>query len=167
MVAKRIVAPGNLIDSLEAPSSTLFTTYPQVHIPLNLYENTWSTSASPNYIQLSGTSMATPFVSATVALMLQQHPNLTPDQVKARLMKTADKTTFPVSSSYTDPTTGITYKERYDIFTIGAGYLNVGNALYSADLAPTGTYALSPALAFNTNGTLAFVNAANVVWETT
>ncbi len=33
--------------------------------------------------------MATPVVSGTVALMLQQNPALTPDQVKARLMKTA------------------------------------------------------------------------------
>src|SRR5208283_287983 len=98
-----IVAPGNLIDSVEAPNSTLFTNYPQVDIALNLYENTYSTAPSPNYIQLSGTSMATPFVSATVALMLQQHPNLTPDQIKARLMKTADKTTFPATSAYTDP----------------------------------------------------------------
>ena len=88
--------------------------------------------------------MATPFVSATVALMLQQHPTLTPDQVKARLMKSADKTTFPTASSYTDPTTGITYKERYDIFTIGAGYLNVNNALYSTDLAPAGDLCAVP-----------------------
>ena len=40
MVAKPdIVAPGNLIDSLEAPNSTIFTNYPQVDILLNLYEN--------------------------------------------------------------------------------------------------------------------------------
>jgi subtilisin family serine protease len=86
MVAKPdIVAPGNSIDSLEAPNSTIFTNYPQVDILLDLYENvpgvtasvssvtsTLSALISPNYIQLSGTSMATPFVSATVALMLQQ-----------------------------------------------------------------------------------------------
>jgi serine protease AprX len=35
--------------------------------------------------------MATPVVSGTVALMLQQNPALTPDQLKARLMKTASK----------------------------------------------------------------------------
>ena len=52
------------------------------------------------YYELSGTSMATPMVSGAVALMLQQKPALTPDQVKARLMKTAWKgigqyTSFP------------------------------------------------------------------------
>jgi len=61
-------------------------------------------------------------------------------------MKTADKTTLPATSSYTDPTTDITYSERHDIFTIGAGYLNVGNALFSTDLAPAGLSAMSPAL---------------------
>ena len=37
----------------------------------------------------SGTSMATPHVSGTVALMLQVNPNLTPAQVKAALRETA------------------------------------------------------------------------------
>ena len=35
--------------------------------------------------------MATPIVSGAVALVLQQNPSMTPDQVKARLMKTAWK----------------------------------------------------------------------------
>ena len=39
-------------------------------------------------------------------------------------------------SSYTDPTTGITYTDQYDIFTVGAGYLDVAAALGNTDLAP-------------------------------
>jgi serine protease AprX len=54
--------------------------------------------------------------------MLQQNPNLTPDQVKARLMKTAYKT-FPVSSVAADPSAGLTYTSYYDLFTVGAGYI--------------------------------------------
>jgi hypothetical protein len=50
--------------------------------------------------------------------------HLTPDQVKARLMKTASKT-FPTLSTATDPTTGISYTSYYDIFTVGAGYVDI------------------------------------------
>ena len=41
------------------------------------------------YQALDGTSMATAVTSGVVALMLQAHPELTPDQVKFRLMYTA------------------------------------------------------------------------------
>lgn len=41
------------------------------------------------YIALSGTSMATPHVSGVVALMLQAHPDWTPDKIKQQLMNTA------------------------------------------------------------------------------
>ena len=45
-----------------------------------------------------------------------------------------------------DPTSGITYTDEYDIFTIGAGYLNIPAALQNRDsfsgaaLSPTATY---------------------------
>lgn len=44
-----------------------------------------------SYFRMSGTSMAAPMVSASVALLLQDEPALTPDQVKYRLTATANK----------------------------------------------------------------------------
>src|ERR1700733_9262206 len=132
MIAKPdVVAPGNLVDSLLAPGSTLVKEYPGNILPASSY-TTARVSGAPLYFTLSGTSMATPVVSGAVALMIQKDPSLTPDTVKARLMKTASKT-FPVMSTATDPTKGQTYTDSYDMFTVGAGYVNIAPALTNYD----------------------------------
>jgi len=106
--------------------------------------------------------MAAPAVSGAVALLLQQNSKLTPDQVKARLMKTAYKT-FPQYSTYTDPTTGVTYTDQYDLFTVGAGYLDVQAALANTD-SFTGV-ATSPMVAYDsTTQSVYFVNNNFAVW---
>src|SRR5216684_6407718 len=142
-----VVAPGNRVVSLYQSGSTLSVLLPNNPVVLPYYKSTSPSNLSGTYFTLSGTSMATPVVSAAAALVLQQNPLLTPDQVKARLMKTASKT-FPSSSGITDPSTGITYYEQYDIFTIGAGYLDVQAALMNTDVA-SGT-AHSPKAVYNT-----------------
>ncbi len=60
--------------------------------------------------------------------MIQLDPGITPDTVKARLMKTAFKS-FPAVSNYTDPTTGQSFTDQYDVFTIGAGYVDIAGRL--------------------------------------
>jgi serine protease AprX len=126
-----LVAPGNLVDSLLAPGSTLARTFPGNVVAPSSYMRTGSATA-PVYFQLSGTSMATPVVSAAAAILIQREPGLSPDTVKARLMKTASKN-FPLTSIAVDPQTGAVYPSTYDIFTVGAGYLDIAASLGNHD----------------------------------
>ena len=139
-----LVAPGNKIISTLPAGLTLSNTYPQ-------------NSVGGGYFSLSGTSMATPVVSAAAAILLQQHPNLNPEQVKARLMRTATKN-FPASSVYVDPATGISYTSYYDTFTVGSGYLDITAALGDGNVA-NGS-ARTPYV--NYNSLLGVVSVANV-----
>ncbi len=164
IVKPDLVAPGNRVVSDDNMSATLPTNYPVNMVPLQYFESIGTSNLSNQYFTLSGTSMATPVVSGAAALLIQQNPSLTPDQIKARLMKTALKT-FPTNSTVTDPTTGITYTDYYDIFTVGAGYVNIASALANNDVA-VGS-AMSPTVVYNsTTGQVSLVHGAGVVWGT-
>ncbi len=71
-----LVAPGVDITSLRVPGSYLDKMSPD-------------NRTGSQYLTLSGTSMSTPIVSGIAALILSAHPELTPDQVKQRLLSTA------------------------------------------------------------------------------
>lgn len=163
VVKPDIVAPGNAIVSLADHGSTLEVKYPGN----GRNEYGGKLGIAKPYFVLSGTSMATPVVAGAVALLLNQNPALTPDQVKARLMKTAYKT-FPVVSIAIDAKTWQTFTEYYDLFTVGAGYLDIDAALNNADLAPAAAgSAVSPSAVYDaTTGTVSLVNGSSVVWGT-
>jgi len=146
IVKPDLVAPGNNVVSLMAPNSTIAALFPKTLVQNSYYQAnaTWGTST--DYIRLSGTSMATPVVSGAAALMLQKQPGLTPDQVKARLMKTATKNFTLYNTNY-DEVNHFAFNTQSDIFTVGAGYLDINAALNSNDLATLP--ALSPTVGYN------------------
>ncbi|MBR3992292.1 MAG: S8 family serine peptidase, partial [Anaerotignum sp.] len=43
-----------------------------------------------HYIRMSGASMATPFISGAVALLLEKHPRARPDDIRRMLLNMAD-----------------------------------------------------------------------------
>lgn len=95
------------------------------------------------YLEMSGTSMATPIVSATVALMLEKDPSLSPATVKARLMRSARKIDV-------DPTEA------------GAGLLDADSALDDSGVV-TGD-ALSPLMIFDATNNTVLVEDTAVLW---
>ncbi|HEY9231687.1 MAG TPA: S8 family peptidase, partial [Blastocatellia bacterium] len=77
-----LVAPGNRIVAAESNDCWLVNNYPQLHN---------SGSGTSAFMQLSGTSIASPVVAGAVALLLQKNPGLTPPLVKAILQYTAQQ----------------------------------------------------------------------------
>src|SRR5437660_6083019 len=165
VVKPDLMAPGNSVVSLLSPYSQLPKKYSAVDVFTSEYlTRTRNSTLSPAYMRLSGTSMATPVVSGAAALMIQADPTLTPDTVKARLMESATKS-FPIDSTTTDPTTGLTYVDYYDIFTVGAGYLDIEGALLNRNVVPPTFTAQSPTAAYDsTSGSVYVVSDASVVW---
>lgn len=109
-----LVAPGRLIIGLLPENNKL--SMGQAH-PANQVDET--------YFKMSGTSVSAPMVSGAVAILLQDEPNLNPDQVKYRLMETANKNWV-----------------GYDSTSAGAGYLDIYAAVYgtTTQTANTGTF---------------------------
>lgn len=98
-----IVAPGrNLVGPVNSKFGILSLLRPQ-----NLL------SDKP-YFRMSGTSAAAPVVSGAIALLLQAEPHLTPDQVKYRLLATANKSW-----------------QGYEPAKAGAGYVDIYAAIHT------------------------------------
>ena len=177
IVKPDVVAPGNQVVSLLAgPKATLVVANPSNAVPVSYYQNSPAPPpaqgpkvapqpVSNAYFTLSGTSMATPVVSAGVADLLQAQPNLTPDQVKALIMQTAYKT-FPASSTAVDPVSGQSYVSYYDIFTVGAGYLDLEAAFQNINTVPVGTISLSPAAVYNSATGEVDLSSGSSIWAT-
>jgi serine protease AprX len=161
VVKPDLVAPGNRVISLYTAGLNLNHLYPGNEITNSLYQTNGNSTASSTYYLLSGTSMAVPVVIGAVALLLQKTPTLTPDQVKALLMQSAYKN-LVLYSSVTDPVTGLTYSSQADIFTVGAGYLDIQAAL--ADISLPTLSAKSPAAYDPVSGNFFLVKDTSAIW---
>ena len=163
IVKPDLVAPGNNVVSLLAsPNCTIVLMEPRTQVSPATYETLGIYSTTTNYLRLSGTSMATPVVSGAAALLIQQQPFLTPDQVKARLMKTAGKI-LPRNSTGTDLLSLQTFTSQGDIFTYGAGYLDIQAALANTDV--VNLPALSPTAVIDpVTNKIVIVRDFSLVW---
>ncbi|MFE5914976.1 S8 family serine peptidase [Streptomyces wedmorensis] len=83
--------------------------------------NIGTVQSDPAYTALSGTSMAAPHIAGAAALLAQEHPDWTPDQLKHTLMGTA---TAPQSNQ--------------TLHDVGTGVVNLPAALKQTVVADTG-----------------------------
>jgi serine protease AprX len=109
-----LAAPGGSVISSRVPGSYVDNAFPSGRV-------------GTSYFKGSGTSFAAAVTSASAALVLNRTPSLTPDQVKARLVDTAD--TGPVT----------------DRNRVGAGWLNAYAATMS-DATTSANQGLTPSL---------------------
>ncbi len=123
-----LVAPGNKLVSAESYPNNLRAT------AVGAYDDA---TQEKDFMYLSGTSMATPLVAGTAALMFEANPKLTAGMVRTLLLYTA------------------TPLKNFNLLEQGAGELNVAGAARLADLvrrdldqgtAAVGTSMLSAAL---------------------
>jgi serine protease AprX len=93
-----LVAPGrNILSLLASTNATAYIDHPANRVDTYMF-------------RMSGTSMSAPMVSGAVALLLQNEPTLNPDQVKYRLMATANNDW----SGYSGTTAGAGYLDIYE-----------------------------------------------------
>lgn len=100
---------GTNCTDISAPGVDIFSTH--------LDEPVYADFTQPYGGDTSGTSVATPMVTGTAALLLSAYPSLTPNQIHTILQLSAD----PISPLDVTP-----------VGTLGAGRLNVGRALQIA-----------------------------------
>jgi hypothetical protein len=137
-----LVAPGNRLISLRTTGSYIDTNFSRNVIPVANFAPTAPAGTASSYLMLSGTSTSAPVVAGAAALMIGADPSLSPDDVKVRLMGTAD----PVADASANQQ--------------GAGTLDVDGALAAT------THASGPALsAFLGDGRTFFKNGDYKKWE--
>ncbi len=106
----------------------------------------------PFYTQIVGTSMATPFVAGTVALMLDADPNLTPDEIKSIITETATKMPgreeWEVGAGFINA-----YAAVDKVFNRSKNYGSLNNPAYNVRLEVSGPQPTSFSIPFDPTAT--------------
>ncbi|WP_281556750.1 S8 family peptidase [Thalassomonas sp. RHCl1] len=105
-----LIAPGGHIAGLMSKQAQIAQEYPKYKL-------------GGNYFEMTGTSQATAVVSGVAALMLANDQSLTPDDIKCRLMSSAQAALNNDGSL------------AYSVFQQGAGLINAADAVNSTDSA--------------------------------
>jgi serine protease AprX len=134
-----LIAPGNRVVAAIPRNSKLAD-----ELPERIYNCTpHLLICNSRYLEISGTSMAAPLVSATIALMLEKEWALTPATIKARLMRSARKLDA-------------------DAISAGAGLLDIDAAL--DDPGAVAGQALSPLMYRDETGYGIVVEDTSLLW---
>jgi serine protease AprX len=118
---------------LVAPGRNIIAYLPDVNqltIPIQHPEGV----VNQYYFRMSGTSMSAPVVTGAAAILIETNPSLTPDQVKYRLMATANKN-WP---GYNSTTAGAGYLDLYAAIT-NTSTANANTNLKASNLLSTGS----------------------------
>jgi serine protease AprX len=107
-VKPEIVAPGGHMLGAMHKKSSIAVAHPEFH-------------RNGKWFEMSGTSQAAAIVSGAVALLLQNDPGLSPDDVKCRLMASAK------------PAVDASGNLAYSVFQQGAGTVDVGAAITNSN----------------------------------
>ncbi|KAL2074241.1 hypothetical protein VTL71DRAFT_8019 [Oculimacula yallundae] len=99
------------------PSSDTIAIKPQISAPGGAILSTWPLEAT-GYAILSGTSMATPYVSGALALLKSQFPNASVQQLREKLQSTATTLSYAYDKSL-----------RTSVAQQGGGLINVYKAV--------------------------------------
>ena len=86
-----ILAPGENIISVKSPN---FDFSQKGRENFEITDN--------NYIEMTGSSMATPIVSGAIALLMEKEPQITPDKIKEKLIKTSYKNNSVINKGILD-----------------------------------------------------------------
>ncbi|WP_371632025.1 S8 family serine peptidase [Streptomyces sp. NBC_01259] len=105
---------GTIKPEITAPGVSVLSSVPSDVVDPETGDYTYA------YARLSGTSMASPYIAAAAALMLQHEPRLTPDDIKTALMNTArplpgEVSVFDAGAGAVDPYSAVHATARLQV----------------------------------------------------